>query len=105
MTGSGAPGGPADADGIARTAREHPCVVRLDGGPFGVIATPLPGRTVVGVRAVGSGEPVEVGVVVRPDRPLPELVTEIRDSVRALLGAVPVDITVADVATGAEDGR
>lgn len=75
----------------------HPAVVRLDGGAFGIIATPAPGRRVVGVDVFGEGRPVEIGVVLRIDRPVPELVAELRDRVISVAGPVQVDVTVCDV--------
>lgn len=82
------------ADRISAAVLAHPDVVRLDGGPFGTVATPLPGRRVDGV-LVGSG--VEVSVVLGGDRPLPAVATELRAIVHALAGPVAVDIHVSGV--------
>lgn len=82
------------AERIAGAVREHPSVERLDGGEFGVVATHAPGHRVTGVRL---GPPVEVAVVLRLDRPLPEAVAELRELVRQVVGRVPVDVTVTDV--------
>ncbi|GGI96656.1 hypothetical protein GCM10011581_37280 [Saccharopolyspora subtropica] len=87
------------ASELADRVRAHPSVVRLHGGPFGAIASYLPGRKVVGVRLPDEGEPVEVGVVLRLDRPLPDVVAELRGLVAAVVGPVPVDIVVGDVVT------
>jgi hypothetical protein len=79
---------------IAATVDEHPSVHRRHGGEFGAIATLAPGGRFTGVAA---GPPVEVGVVLRVDRPLTEVVAELRQRVRQVAGDVPVDITVADI--------
>jgi hypothetical protein len=76
----------------------HPAVVRLDGGPFGTVASYLPGRRVVGVRLPdGPARPVEIAVVARAGTPLPQLAAEIATLVRSVLGEVAVDVTVADL--------
>jgi hypothetical protein len=86
---------------VAAAVLGHPAVARLDGGPFGSVASYLPGRRVVGVRAGdGAGsEPVEVAVVVRwpAGSPLPALAGEIAALVRGVAGERPVDVTVADL--------
>lgn len=87
---------------VAAAVLGHPAVARLDGGPFGSVASYLPGRRVVGVRAgegAAAGEPVEVAVVVRwpAGAPLPVLAEEIAARVRAVAGERPVDVTVADL--------
>jgi hypothetical protein len=87
-------------DLVAAAVESHPSVLRLHGGEFGVIASPMPGRRVVGVRVVEEpGHHVEVGVVLRLDKPLPEIVADLRARVRTVAGPVPVDITVGDVVT------
>ena len=85
------------ADAIRDAVLGHPAVARLDGGTFGVIATHAPGRRVIGVQATGEGRPVEIGVVLRLDRPLPGVIAELRGMVRAVVGDVEVDVTVSDV--------
>ncbi|GAA4676082.1 hypothetical protein GCM10023215_05220 [Pseudonocardia yuanmonensis] len=95
---------------VAAAVLRHPAVARLDGGPFGSVASYLPGRRVVGVRAAEkapgddtggarAGEPVEVSVVVRwpAGSSLPELAGEIAALVRGVTGDRPVDVTVADL--------
>jgi hypothetical protein len=87
---------------VASAVLSHPAVARLDGGPFGSVASYLPGRRVVGVRAgedAAAGEPVEVAVVVRwpAGSSLPVLAEEIAALVRGVAGDRPVDVTVADL--------
>ncbi len=98
---------------VAAAVLAHPAVARLDGGPFGTVASHLPGRRrVLGVRVGEGAEPVEIAVVARLGTPLPTLAEELGAAVRALLGPVAVDVTVSDVApavaaapTGAEGVR
>lgn len=84
------------ASALARVVTAHPAVVRLDGGMFGAVATYLPGRRLLGVRVGEPGEPVEIAVVVRADRPIPQTVDELRTAVAAIHPG-PVDVTVSDV--------
>lgn len=89
----------ARAAEVAATVLAHPGVVRLDGGPFGTIASHLPGRRrILGVRIGVDDEPVELAVVARLGTPLPLLAEELGAAVRMLLGPVAVEVTVSDVA-------
>lgn len=92
------PGPRALAELVADTVAAHPSVVRLDSGTFGAVATWLPGHRLVGVHVGGPGEPVEIGVVLTLDRPIPAVVAALRRSLAPLVDGVPVDVTVADVA-------
>jgi len=86
------------ADRVAAAVLAHPAVARLDGGPFGTIASHLPGRRrVVGVLFGEGDEPTSVAVVVRFGRPLPALAEELGAAVRAVLGPVAVDVTFSDI--------
>ncbi len=97
------------AELVADAVTAHPSVVRLDGGAFGTVATFLPTRRLVGVYVGRPGEPVEIAVVLRLDRPIPDVVASLRTSVRALCEGAPVDVTVSDVelpgAPDPADGR
>lgn len=95
-------GGAALAERLAEAVRDHPSVLRLAGGEFDVITTPLPGRRVTGVRVPDSDEPVEVAVVLRLDRPLTETAADLRARAAEVAGQRRVDITVADVVTDDE---
>jgi hypothetical protein len=90
---------PADrAEEVAAAVLAHPAVARLDGGPFGTVASYLPGRRrLLGVRIGVGDEPVELAVVVRMGTPLPQVAAELGDVVRRLLGPVPVEVTFVDV--------
>ena len=92
------------AELVADAVTAHPSVVRLDGGAFGAVATFLPAGRLVGVHVGRPGEPVEIAVVLRLDRPIPDVVASLRTSVRALCDDAPVDVTVADVALPGEPG-
>lgn len=87
------------AAAVAAAVLAHPAVARLDGGPFGTVASLLPGRRrIEGVRIGVGDEPVEIAVVARLGTPLPQLAEELGAAVRALLGPVAVDVTISDVA-------
>jgi hypothetical protein len=96
-----APGGAdpsALAERVAAAVTAHPAVARLHGGQFGAVATYMPGRRLIGVRIGVGDEPVEVAVVLRPDRPIPGVVRDLRAEVSRMCGGAAVDITVADLA-------
>src|SRR5690606_24097024 len=65
------------ARALAERVRACPDVADLAAGPFGTIATYLPGGKVSGV-AVRPGE-VEIAIVARYGRPLPRIAEEVRD--------------------------
>ena len=90
---------PALAEAVADIVLGHPGVVRLSGGPFGAVASYLPGRRVVGVRLpLRDTDPVEVAVVARLGFPLSLLAAELGELIAAVLGPVVLDLTVSDVA-------
>jgi hypothetical protein len=90
------------AERVAAAVVAHPAVAALHGGIYGSVATYLPGRKLVGVRIGEGDEPVEVAVVLRADRPIPETVRSLRREVSRLCGGAAVDITVADIALPGE---
>jgi hypothetical protein len=90
------------AERVAAAVTAHPAVAGLHGGPFGAVATYLPGRRLVGVRIGEGDEPVEVAVVLRADRPIPDVVPALRREVSTLCGGAAVDITVADIVVPGE---
>jgi hypothetical protein len=91
------------AERVAAAVAAHPSVAGFHGGRYNDVATYVATGRLVGVRIGGPDEPVEIGVVLRLDRPIPDVVAELRSSVSALCGGVRVDITVGDVDTGEED--
>lgn len=98
---------PMLAERVAAAVGAHPSVVRLHGGAYGDLATHLPGRRLVGVRLGAAGEPVELGVVLLLDRPIPGVVRSLRRLVSGLCGGAPVDVVVGDVIVPgvSDDGR
>lgn len=94
-----------DPDDVSARVLACPAVAGLSGGPFGTVATYLPGRSVAGIR-VGT-DTVEVHVVVRYGPTVIELVGQIRQALKGHTLDRPVDIVVEDVAdpvVGPDDG-
>ncbi|WP_329085247.1 MULTISPECIES: hypothetical protein [unclassified Streptosporangium] len=77
---------------IADVVLRCPDVADLSGGPFGTVATYLPGERLPGV-ALRENE-VEVSVVVRLGRPLPEIADEVRTAVAPMVGDRPVNVHI-----------
>jgi hypothetical protein len=108
---AGSPDGGALADRealverVAAAVAAHPSVAGPHGGRYNDLATYLATGRLVGVRIGAPGEPVEVGVVLRLDRPIPDVVAELQRAVSALCGGARVDVTVGDVATDADAPR
>jgi hypothetical protein len=96
------PGAATDAlaERVAAAVAAHPSVARLHGGRFNDVATYTATGRLPGVRIGGGGEAVEVAVVLRLDRPIPDVVAALRSTVSGLTGGRAVDITVADLETG-----
>lgn len=85
------------AERIRTAVAADPAVARLDGGPNGLVTTPLPGGRVEGVRVGGPADPIEVRVVAYLEQPMPEVGEAILRRVRGIAGDVAVDVTIADV--------
>lgn len=85
----------ADADVVAAIVLSCPGVSALDGGPFGEVATYLPGRTVPGVTVDDSRIRVQVrsawGV------PAADVAALITAALAPLAGPRPVDVAIADI--------
>lgn len=90
------------AELIAREAVRFPDVVGLSVGGFGTLNTPVPGGHVRGVAV--REDSVEVGVVLRYGRPLPEIVAELRQGLTPPAGGRVVHISVEDVVAGLGGG-
>jgi uncharacterized alkaline shock family protein YloU len=84
-----------DIEAIATRVAVCNGVLELSAGVSGTVATYLPGRQIVGVRA--HGERVEIHVVGAWDAVIPELASEIRKKVAALVDGRRVDVVVEDV--------
>ncbi|MER7207318.1 hypothetical protein [Streptosporangium sp. NPDC000239] len=80
---------------IADAVRHCPDVADLSGGPFGTVATYLPGERVSGV-ALREDE-VEVSIVARTTRPLPEIADEVRLALAPLVGDRAVNVHIGGV--------
>lgn len=84
-------------DVISQRVLDHPAVAHLDGGPFGTIASYLPGRRVVGVRVNEEDGSVDLAVVLWVGHPLQAVVAALRHAVMEVAGPVRVNVTVADL--------
>jgi hypothetical protein len=83
-----------DVDAVAAAVQGCTGVAALDGGPFGQVASYLPGRKVTGV-VVGDGR---VTVQVRSRWvPAPDLAALIAAVLMPLTGHRPVDVVIADI--------
>ncbi len=96
MSGSRTPDQTARA--IAESTTRFPDVVELSTGAFGTLSTVVPGGRIRGVAV--RDEYVEVGVVVRYGRPLPEIAAEIRRGLAPEAGGRAIHVSVEDVVAG-----
>ncbi|WP_181958210.1 hypothetical protein [Nonomuraea deserti] len=80
---------------IAQRVRACSGVIRLSGGPFGTVATYMPGERLLGV-SVNDRE-VEIAIVARMDRPLPETADEVRQAVTDLADGRRVNVRIDDI--------
>jgi hypothetical protein len=87
-----------DADTVASIARAVPGVAGLHPGPFGEVATHLPGRRVAGVRI--DDERIEVHLVLAADAHIRDTAAAVRQAVSTAFGGRRVDVSVNDIATG-----
>ena len=81
-------------DRIGEAVLAVPGVTGLSGGPFGVAATYLPGRRVVGIRQ--RDDRTEVHVTVGSGRPVRQVADDVRRAVRSVVD-LPVHVTGEDV--------
>ncbi|MBV9095420.1 MAG: hypothetical protein JO132_16345 [Streptosporangiaceae bacterium] len=84
-----------DVDAVAAAVAGSAGVTALDGGPFGAVATYLPGRKVTGV-VIGNGR-VKVQVRSRWGVPAADLAASITAALAPLTGHRPVDVVIADI--------
>ncbi|MER6947071.1 hypothetical protein ABT294_23840 [Nonomuraea sp. NPDC000554] len=90
-----------DARTIADRARSCPGVAGLSGGPFGVVATYLPGERITGVSV--TDDEVAIAIVARLTEPLPEAeplpdtADRLRQAVADLTGDRRVNVRIHDV--------
>jgi hypothetical protein len=84
-----------DLELVAAATLACPLVADLHPGVYGEVATYLPGRRVIGVRASATTVEIHVVAVLAPSMDL--VATQIRTAVRPWSGGLPVDVTVEDV--------
>jgi len=84
-----------DIDAVAAIVRGCAGVSALDGGPFGEVASYLPGRTVPGV-AVDDNR-IRVQVRSRWGVPAADVAALITAALAPLAGPRPVDVAIADI--------
>jgi hypothetical protein len=84
-----------DVDAVAAAVAGCAGVAALDGGPFGEVASYLPGRKVAGV-VVGNCR-VTVQVRSRWGIPAADLAAGITAVLTSLTGRRPVDVVIADI--------
>ncbi|MFI6499150.1 hypothetical protein [Nonomuraea typhae] len=84
-----------DARAIADAALGVPGVAGLTGGPFGTVATYLPGERLAGVAV--RDDAVEISIAARAGRRLPDLADDVRRAVAGLVGPRPVNIRIDDL--------
>jgi hypothetical protein len=84
-----------DIDAVAAMVRGCAGVSALDGGPFGEVASYLPGRTVPGV-AVDDNR-IRVQVRSRWGVPAADVAALITAALAPLAGPRPVDVAIADI--------
>ena len=92
----------SDPAELAAAVLAHPGVARLDGGPFGTVASFLPGRRRVDGVRIGAATsrwswPWSPG----SGTPLPRLAAELGAIVQRVCGPVAVEVTFSDVEVGA----
>ncbi len=80
---------------MAEVVRRCPDVADLTGGPFGTVATYLPGKRLSGI-ALREDE-VEVSIVVQRGRPLPEIADEVRAALAPLVGDRAVNVHIGGI--------
>ena len=85
----------ADVEAVAAAALGSPLIAGLTGGRFGEVATYLPGRRILGVREADGT--VEIHVVAKWGRPLPEVADVVRQAVAAHTDGTPVAVFVDDI--------
>ncbi|MBB4935242.1 hypothetical protein F4561_006136 [Lipingzhangella halophila] len=81
---------------IADTVSGLPDIEGLSSGSLGTVCTPVPGGRIEGVAL--RDDSVQVGVVVRLGRPLPEIAADVHDAVLAMVPGRRVHVSIEDVA-------
>jgi hypothetical protein len=84
-----------DVDAVAAAVRGCGGVSALDGGPYGQVASYLPGRKVIGV--VVGDDRITVQVRSRWGIPAPDLAAWITVALARLTGRRRIDVVIADI--------
>ena len=84
-----------EIDAIAAIVQDCAGVSALDGGPFGEVATYLPGRTVPGVAV--DDDRIRVQVRSAWGIPAADVAALITAALAPLAGPRPVDVSIADI--------
>ena len=84
-----------DVDAVAAIVRGCAGVSALDGGPFGEVASYLPGRTIPGVAV--DDNLIRVQVCSNWGVPAADVDALITAALAPLAGPRPVDVTIADI--------
>lgn len=84
-----------DVDLVAVAVRACPLVADLHGGPFGEVATYLPRRRVIGIRATVTA--LEIHVIGRFPAAALQLAAQVRVAVAPWAGGLPVDVVLEDI--------
>ena len=84
-----------DPESVSSAVLSCPSVAAMAGGGPAEVATYLPGRRVMGIRS--SEEAVDVHIVARWGKPLPEVGEEVRRAVAPLVGGRAVSVYIDDV--------
>ncbi|GAB3210568.1 hypothetical protein GCM10027294_29500 [Marinactinospora endophytica] len=95
MTGAGTDSVEDVTRRIADRLRGLPDVAALSAGRFGTVTTPVVGGRIEGVAL--RPDSVEVGVVVRYGRPLPQLAADLRAEIAPLARGRRIDVSIEDV--------
>jgi hypothetical protein len=82
---------------VAEALLAHPAVAALSAGPYGTVASYLPGRRLTGVALGGPDEPARIAVVLRFGAPIEATAAELRRIVAGASGARRVDVVVTDL--------
>ncbi|MFD0688346.1 hypothetical protein [Actinomadura fibrosa] len=83
------------AEDIAAAVLACPDVASLTAGPHGRVMTYRVGAPFSGVAV--HADRIEIGVVARLARPLPDTAEDVRRLARPLAGDLPIDVLIADV--------
>lgn len=97
-----APGAGPVTERVAEAVLAHPDVAALSSGPYGTVATYLPGRRVAGVTLGDADEPARVSVVLRYGAPVQATAAALRRVVADRTGALRVNVVVTDLALPGE---